>query len=322
MTPDDITGDLLRSVSRTMYLSIRVLPAPLREAMGVAYLLARTSDTIADSAAVPLDVRLARLDDFAALLAARAESRTVAGIEDDIRPDHPGERALLAALPRVCERFAALPDADRGETRGLLATIIAAQRGDLVTFSSPGGGVIALADARALDAYAHGVAGCVGEWWTTTCIRHIPRYSARSERDLLPLADSFGKGLQLVNILRDLPVDLRAGRCYLPRDELHAAGADPATILAAPAAAEPVVAAWMARARDHLRAGREYIRGIRARRVRVACYVPWRLAVRTLDHLESTPPLAGGRPVKVSRGTVYRTLLGGLVAAVSDLPLR
>lgn len=61
----------------------------------------------------------------------------------------------------------------------------------------------------------------------------------------MPLAASFGKALQLVNILRDMPADLRAGRCYLPADELQAAGADPATILDDPSAAQPVFDAWM-----------------------------------------------------------------------------
>jgi len=31
---------------------------------------------------------------------------------------------------------------------------------------------------------------------------------------------SVGKGLQLVNILRDLPADLRNGRCYLPEEPI------------------------------------------------------------------------------------------------------
>ncbi len=30
----------------------------------------------------------------------------------------------------------------------------------------------------------------------------------------------YGKGLQLINILRDAGSDLRAGRCYFPNEEL------------------------------------------------------------------------------------------------------
>ena len=68
MSPPDVTRDLLRSVSRTFYLSVRILPPALRETIGVAYLLARTSDTIADSEGTLPAMRLRRLTDFATML--------------------------------------------------------------------------------------------------------------------------------------------------------------------------------------------------------------------------------------------------------------
>ena len=139
---------------------------------------------------------------------------------------------------------------------------------------------------------------------------------------MLPLASSFGKALQLVNILRDMPADLRAGRCYLPADELQTAGADPATILDDPSAAQPVFERWMAKARGYLDEGRDYIRAIRPWRIRFACYLPWRLAVKTLDLMSVTSPLGSAEKVKVSRGMVYGTMCRALVAAFSNGPLR
>jgi phytoene/squalene synthetase len=49
------------------------------------------------------------------------------------------------------------------------------------------------------------------------------------------------RGLQSINILRDLPKDLQAGRCYLPLDELAGAGLTPADLLD-PAQEGPVAA--------------------------------------------------------------------------------
>ena len=72
MTPDDVTQGLLKSVSRSFYLSVRILPPELRETMGVAYLLARISDTIADSENAPIPTRLRRLSDFGAMVQAVA----------------------------------------------------------------------------------------------------------------------------------------------------------------------------------------------------------------------------------------------------------
>src|SRR5437868_14776417 len=48
---------ILRSVSRSFYLSIRFLPAQLREPIALAYLLARATDTVADTAQISGSVR-------------------------------------------------------------------------------------------------------------------------------------------------------------------------------------------------------------------------------------------------------------------------
>ena len=321
MNPPDVTRDLLRSVSRTFYLSVRILPAALRETMGVAYLLARTSDTIADSEGTPVPMRLRRLEEFGKMIQSGATPQFIGNIQRDIQPAHAGERALIAALPRVMERFGAFKPWEWKETLDLLSNIIRGQSNDLRTFSDPGQ-ITALADAHSLEDYAYLVAGCVGEWWTRMSFHHFPRYSKRSEQELMPLAASFGKGLQLVNILRDMPADLAAGRCYLPADELQNAGADPRALLDNPAAAQPVFDAWMAKARGFLDEGRDYIRAVRPWRVRFACYLPWRLAGRTLDLMAATPPLGSAEKVKVSRPMVYGTMLRAFVAAFSNGPLR
>ena len=320
MNHEDVTAGLLRSVSRTFYLSIRILPAALREAMGVAYLLARTSDTIADSDGAAVTVRLRRLEEFGKMLQLGATTQGVGNIQRDIQPSHAGERALIAALPQVLERFGAFKPWQWKETLELLTNIITGQSNDLRTFSDPTK-VVALADAYTLEDYTYLVAGCVGEWWTRMCFHHFPRYSDRTEQELMPLASAFGKGLQLANILRDMPDDLRAGRCYLPADELRTAGADPATLLDNPAAAQPVFEEWITKARGFLDEGRNYIRAIRPWRVRFACYMPWKLAVRTLDLMEATPPLASTEKVKVSRSMVYGTMFRGIIAGFSNGPL-
>ena len=64
----------------------------------------------------------------------------------------------------------------------------------------------------------------------------------------------FGKGLQLVNILRDLPVDLRNGRCYLPAKELSAAGLTAGDLLEQGNEPKfrPLYARYLAMAEGHL----------------------------------------------------------------------
>ncbi|MEE9249206.1 MAG: squalene/phytoene synthase family protein, partial [Dehalococcoidia bacterium] len=61
---DRLLKDILKSVSRAFYLTLRILPGGLRESVGLAYLLARAADTIADTRALEPEERLARLLDF------------------------------------------------------------------------------------------------------------------------------------------------------------------------------------------------------------------------------------------------------------------
>lgn len=307
MTSARLNGRLLESVSRTFYLSVRLLPRRVRDSVGLAYLMARASDTIADTATASAHTRLRRLGEFEGLIAGHPGTQVIASIQRDIQPTHKGERALIAALPEVFEAFSALEMWDWKETSELLASIIRGQSKDIEVFNDPTR-VVALPDADALEDYVYLVAGCVGEWWTRTCLHKLRDYSRITEDELTTLACGFGKALQLVNILRDLPADLAAGRCYLPADELAALNVDPSELQTTPSLAQPVFDTWMARARELIEQGRLYIAAIRTRRVRMACYIPWTLARQTLDLMVKTPPLSTARRVKVGRLAVYGAL--------------
>jgi farnesyl-diphosphate farnesyltransferase len=314
MSDRKLESDILRSVSRSFYLSIRILPKAVRRPIGVAYLLARTSDTIADTSAISVSTRLRRLEDFENLLRGRGESDTIAAIQNDIQPEHDGERALIAALPGILELFENLETWNRTETSALMEKIIRAQANDLRTFADSTR-IVALENAAELEEYTYLVAGCVGEWWTRVCFHHLPAYSRLDPDHATSLANSFGKALQLVNILRDLRTDFGAGRCYLPADELHSCKVAPEQLHENPLLAQPVVDRWLSRARSLLGQARTYIASVRVRRVRLACYLPWRLADKTLDLLEKRSPLATPGKLKVSRSEVRTAMWEGFRVA-------
>ncbi|CAN5646469.1 phytoene/squalene synthase family protein [soil metagenome] len=54
---------LLKAVSRSFYLTLRLLPAPVRESIALAYLLARISDTRADGAETEAEKELLRREE-------------------------------------------------------------------------------------------------------------------------------------------------------------------------------------------------------------------------------------------------------------------
>src|SRR6516225_1330467 len=73
--PEQMLTSLLRDVSRSFYLTLRVLPARIRPQIGLAYLLARTTDTIADTELVTLDHRLGALQALKERIQGRHEAR-------------------------------------------------------------------------------------------------------------------------------------------------------------------------------------------------------------------------------------------------------
>ena len=316
----DLGGPLLASVSRSFYLSIRLLPAALRAPIGLAYLLARASDTIADSPAVAVAARLRHLAAFWQMIRT-GEPDGLEDLRQQITSPHDGECTLIACLGDCLTWLATLGPKDRGEIVGVLDKIIRGQTLDLTRFAEDGH-VIALQSVAELEDYTYLVAGSVGEFWTRLCLHHLPNCANLGLADLRRLGTNFGKGLQLVNILRDLPADLRAGRCYLPEPELRAAGTSPAPLAHDPAKAQPVFDLWHARAAAYLDDGFRYIAALRSPRLRAGCFLPWYLGVRTLDLMAKTSPLASAGKIKVPRSTVRRALALAAPVAFSDAALR
>src|SRR5262249_52724823 len=144
---------------------------------------------------------------------------------------------------------------------------------DLHRFDNPAQ-VRALQTAADLDEYTYLVAGCVGEFWTRLCFRHLRGFASLIQDEMLALGWRYGMALQLINVLRDAGSDLRAGRCYFPEDELWAVGLSAAHILSEPDRFQPVYQRWMEKAQDGLDCGMRYARAIRSRRVRAATVLP------------------------------------------------
>src|SRR3954447_8010560 len=86
-----LRGELLRSVSRSFYLSLRVLPEPLRDPLSLAYLLARATDTIADTPEPPVALRMEALGQLAAAIQGTAGKETAARLGESFAPGQGNE---------------------------------------------------------------------------------------------------------------------------------------------------------------------------------------------------------------------------------------
>lgn len=302
-------NDLLKNVSRSFYLTLRVLPAAVRSQIGLAYLLARATDTVADTEVISVEERLETLR----RLRERISGESNQALNLPLRGTGP-EQVLLQSIESIFEIFATFSPSDQQHIRELLETITGGQELDLVRFGkATERNIVALAAPDELDDYTYRVAGCVGEFWTRMCRAHLFPNATLDDKFLFENGVRFGKGLQLVNILRDIPRDLRNGRCYVPFSQLAEAGLQPRDLLnsASESRFRPIYDRWLALAESHLRAGWEYTNALprSAARVRLACAWPILIGLRTLNRLKVEPILDPDRRIKVSRPEVRHIML-------------
>ena len=312
--------DLLRATSRSFYLTLRVLPRAVRPQISLAYLLARTSDTIADAQLLTPDQRLEGLRRFRGRLL--GDGTAPLAFADCVRQENTAERQLLERADEIIAAVREFGEADQHLIRTVLTTIISGQELDLQRFgASAGKGIVtALRTDAELDDYTYRVAGCVGEFWTRLCRGHLFPNAKLDEAQLIADGIRFGKGLQLVNILRDVPEDLRAGRCYLPAERLDAVGLRPETLLDASheAAFLRLYREYLDRAQAHLDAGWRYTNTLPFGqfRVRLACAWPILIGAATIAKLRAANLSALQQRVKVSRGEVRGIMARSLFAVV------
>ncbi len=320
---------LLKSTARSFYLSLHFLPTQVRAPLGLAYLLARATDTIADSSNSPLAERLRALDGVQSLLrlmerseegyqSAETITDTATSILKNISAADAGEGLLLKETPALLQILNTLPPHLCAQINQVLETIIAGQRSDLLRFgyaleSAPQ----ALQLRQDTIAYAYAVAGCVGEFWTRLCNAQVPNYARIPLDSLLEHGRLFGQGLQLVNILRDMPADLRTGRCYLPSEELDALGLTPSQLISEPIKARPLVNSWIEQAREWLGHGAKYVQGINGRRLRFSVSLPRLIGEQTLDLIQKTRPLETSLRVRVPRTNIYACALRAIAESFS-----
>ena len=218
-----------------------------------------------------------------AYLVARLSDTLADGAETE------AEKQLLARRANVEGWLWNSPD--RTDIEKVWSTIREGQQFDRDRFSAAPSPL----SVQELDRYAYLVAGCVGEFWTRLCGKKIPRFASLELPEMITLGIRFGKGLHLVNILRDRESDAARGRIYVPVERFG----------------EVVV-----EARGHLQAARHYVNALKNYRLHVACALPLDLACQTVGLVERHPLQPR---VKVSRPRVWIVLLRALIAGVPCL---
>lgn len=324
----DLLTQILPRVSRSFYLSLRVLPKSVRRPIGLAYLFCRAADTIADTALLPPATRLAYLEQYRATFA-DGGSAGVTALRQALSgsQQQPAERELLARLEDCFVLLNELPIVDRCAINELVLTLTQGMAMDLRAFPRENEGAIGALETREdLDLYTYFVAGCVGEFWTTMTMAYLPTLRHWAKAEMTARGVRFGKGLQLTNILRDLAQDLRIGRCYLPRLALADLGVRPEELLQPDTLSriQPLLNTLLSETLDFYRDGWAYTLAIPPQewRLRLACAWPLLIGVSTLAMVKHARHLLDPTVrVKIARTQVYAILLRSLSVVWSNRAL-
>jgi len=312
---------ILPGVSRTFALTIPQLPPPLYRAVANGYLLCRIADTIEDEEALAPPVKRRFHDRFIRVVEGNEPAEPFAA---ELVPLLSG--STLAAERELVDHTATvvgLTHAFSPIQRAALCRCIQVMCRGMELYEA--GGSAGLADVAELSRYCYYVAGCVGEMLTTLFCDYseeIGRHQAR----LATLAVSFGQGLQMTNILKDVWDDRQRGACWLPRDLFARHGVDLADLAtgvdraAFAAGMEELVGIALA----HLRNAVTYVTLIPAheRGLRNFCLWAIGMALLTLRKIHRNPGFSRGAQVKITRRSVKATILTSRVAGGSNAALR
>jgi farnesyl-diphosphate farnesyltransferase len=125
MSPPSL-NELLKRTSRSFYLTLRVLPRAVRPQIGLAYLLARTTDTIADTEIVPVTQRLEALQKLRErILGTNNTALNFGGLAR--QQGLPAERMLLERVEEALGALHGLAETDLKLVRKVLNTITSGQ---------------------------------------------------------------------------------------------------------------------------------------------------------------------------------------------------
>lgn len=311
---------ILPKVSRTFALGIRMLPAPLEHAVRTSYLLCRIADTLEDAPLLTAPRKTQLLDRFRACL--DAPDADTAGVAAAFPAPATPEETLVRECRRVLRTFHALSPGERDAVRPWVQEMA---RG-MAEFAARRGtreGLAALASVAELDRYCYYVAGTVGHLLTGLFHIHHGRMPEARYRRLEALATSFGLGLQLTNIIKDVADDRRRGWSFVPRDLCEVAGVRPDDLQdpSHGSEARQVMAALIAKAKTHLGDALAYCTTLPAAayRIRIFCLTSLYFAIRTLRVAERDPRLLDPtHKVKITRAEVYRTVAATHLIAPFD----
>lgn len=324
LSPEEeaLQSHLLDGVSRTFALTIPQLPPELRVVVSNAYLLCRIVDTIEDEPALSAEEKAVLCEQFTAVVHGTSSPDDLSAALTPRLSHHtiPAEHELIGEIPRVIRITHSFPRPQRDALERCIRIM-----GDGMARFQDRGEKTSLPDLPAMDRYCYHVAGVVGEMLTELFCLHLPEIDPHRER-MMKLAVSFGQGLQMTNILKDIWADHDRDECWLPRETFAQYGFDLAELKTRHHSEEfnKGLGELIGVAHGHLANALDYVLMIPARESGIRRFCLWAIgmALLTLRKINHHRSFSDGDEVKISRRSVKATVLAANLTARSDLMLK
>jgi farnesyl-diphosphate farnesyltransferase len=306
---DDRLQQFLQGVSRSFALTIPNLPPGLCRTVTNAYLLCRIVDTIEDEENLTISQKHLFFKEFLDVVNGKVAADQFA---DNLYPllgnkTLPAEKELIQNTPIVIQIFFSF----NREQQAVLRRCLTAMSTGMLLFQKikNSHGLEKLSD---MDNYCYHVAGVVGEMLTELFCDYSEKISKNREK-LLELAASFGQGLQMTNILKDLWEDQKRGACWLPQDVFIKNGFDLKNL--SPGDYTPTFGEGLAEligiAHAHLKDALTYTLLMPQHETGIRKFCLWAIgmAVLTLQKINKTRNYSSAGDVKISRESVRKIIL-------------
>jgi len=304
----------LPKVSRTFALNIKVLQGELHRSILIAYLFCRTVDTIEDAVELDPKIKIKLLLEFSRL------------IEDpDYRQGHldswvsdcavvdgsANDLDLLKNIKRVFNIFDSLKENHQNQ---IIPSVSKMTKGmahfqNRFQFEK----ITPLEDEKDLEEYCYFVAGVVGEMLCNLFLQKLISLPESAKAIMKENAVSFGLGLQMTNISKDVMADRDRGWSYIPKsliaangltlDEFHSGKSMEKNL--------QILENLLYKTNGHLQDALKFTLAIPRTEIslRLFCIWPLWMAMNTVAVLHNNPALlSSSAPVKISRSQVKRIL--------------
>lgn len=314
---------LLKHTSRSLYLSARLLPPSVRESFCIAYLLCRYADSIADTSLLAPQKRQRWISRFPSMVT-HPDPQEQEQLKQEISGTSPNiyEEKLLQNLPACLNAFEQINDTEKKKILEVVHSVCEGMEIDLRVFPAENSGKVqAFFSVKELEHYCHLMGGAPGVFWS----KLITEYTnvKLPEEVFCQYGQDIGDALQIVNILRDLPRDLRIGRCYFPQEDLAKQNLTATDLLHPENAAkfETIKQKWIAWGHQKLRSAFAFYAALPRTQLKHRAAVAWPVlwAADTLRKLsEERDLLNPARRVKITRYRIYTTMLLTPPLLISD----